>query len=279
MSKSSSLASGYNNIGLIYSKLGRYELANEYFFKSIDICLKLNGEGNSYLVLANCYLNLGDSYKNTGEVGDILVYTKKAFDIIMELYGAENPNSTRFYHKMGMAHIFSDGDLDKALGYFKKGLELTKRRDPKSSLLSAINNNIGIIYKQKGEYELALSYYQSALEVFTSQNIEKHKGVAIACNNIGALYVLLEDYGKAIQYLARSIQIKTELFGEDYKEIADSYENLGSIQGTKGDYRKAEEYFQKSLDILIKNFGSESVICTRGYNYLAENAKNEKRTE
>ena len=117
-------------------------------------------------------------------------------------------------------------------------------------------NNIGIIYKNQGNYEKALEYYSKSLAI--KEELSDKKGMAVSCNNIGNIYLYQGDYEKSLEYYSKSLAIKKEI--GDKKGIGSSYNNIGVIYDDQGNYEKALEYCSKSLAIK-EEIGDEKGIA------------------
>jgi serine phosphatase RsbU (regulator of sigma subunit)/Tfp pilus assembly protein PilF len=114
----------------------------------------------------------------------------------------------------------------------------------KISLSSALNN-IGLIYKQQGDFPLALEYYNKALEI--RKDIGDTLGISFSYHNIGNIHKNQGDIPLALEYFAKSLKIKEE--AGDKLGIASSYNSIGNVHGDQGDIPLALEYFAKSLKI------------------------------
>ncbi|MDF1549278.1 MAG: tetratricopeptide repeat protein, partial [Bacteroidales bacterium] len=268
------LALSYSNIGVIYSDLGKYNLAKEYYEKALKMRLELFGE--NHLDVAACYTNLGINCMDCGEGGSAILYTQKAFKIIIDNYGNDNPNSSSAYNNMGAAYVYGLGDLDKALKYFVKGLELRKKTNPNNPLLASSYNNIGAVYKDKGDYALAISYYKNSLNVLTPQFGESHEEVASAFNNMGEAYLGLNQGELALDFFKKALGIRIELFGESYPELSNTYLNIGAAYSMLGNLEKEKESYEKGLEICLKNFDDKNISAAILYLNLALNAKDSK---
>lgn len=118
-------------------------------------------------------------------------------------------------------------------------------------------NNLGSIYKLKGDYDKAITYYTESLEI---KKINGNKsGMAASLNNIGIVYNYRGDYAKAIKYYTQSLRIREELGNKS--GIAASLNNIGSFYQVQGDYAKAIEFHTKSLK-LKEEIGDKSGVAT-----------------
>lgn len=117
-------------------------------------------------------------------------------------------------------------------------------------------NNIANVYRNQGNYAKAIEYYMLSLKIH--EEIGYKTGIAISTNNIGILYEFQGNFDKAIEYYTMSLEIDKEL--ENKKGIAASLGNIGNIYADKEEYDKALEYMEQSLE-LKKEIGSKKGIA------------------
>ena len=78
-------------------------------------------------------------------------------------------------------------------------------------------NNIGIVYRNKGDLENALLQHQRALEIRTRVYGQEHPDVATSCNNIGIVYKEKGDLENALLQYQRALEIRTRVFGSEHR--------------------------------------------------------------
>ncbi len=112
-------------------------------------------------------------------------------------------------------------------------------------------NNMGIIYKNLGEYSVALNYHLKALNL--RMIVGDKKLIARSCNNLALVYANQNDLIKALEYQLKGLKIKEEI--NDTREISISYANIGLIYSDQKNHKMALEYFFKALmlDIQFKD--------------------------
>ncbi|MEZ5198280.1 MAG: tetratricopeptide repeat protein [Bacteroidales bacterium] len=73
-------------------------------------------------------------------------------------------------------------------------------------------NNIGEVYRLSGDYEKALNYYRSSVDL----NLELNNQINLAVNydNIGNIFMNQNEYDSAFHYLERSLSISEEINDE-----------------------------------------------------------------
>ena len=135
-------------------------------------------------------------------------------------------------------------DPNATLITIKKVLDLSEKLNYKAGISNACGW-LAYLYEQKGEIDLALTYYQKSLRLM--QELNNQKQVATCYNNIAAIY---KDQGKiaeAISYHYKSLFIKIRV--RDLPGIATSYNNLALIYQQQGRVPLALEFYGKAKNI------------------------------
>ena len=106
-------------------------------------------------------------------------------------------------------------------------------------------SNLGVHYKNKGDYTLSLSCHLKALEIRETQ--KDQKGIATTLSNIGIIYFNQGDYPKALENYFKVLKMDEEM--RDKAGIAIDFGNIGLVYYSQGDYPKALEYYFKALKL------------------------------
>lgn len=144
-----------NNLGLIYRRIDKYELAIESYQQAILLAEKtgltngivyaLNGLGNIHLELGNydeAMLNFRECLRQEQQRNNMLGI-------------AINLNN--------IGHVYrQQGDNERALEYFMLSLEVNQEI-PSQRGIAICYNDIGEIYQLRGDKSKALSYYELSL--------------------------------------------------------------------------------------------------------------------
>jgi tetratricopeptide (TPR) repeat protein len=104
------------------------------------------------------------------------------------------------------------------------------------------HNNLGFLFLRRGELEKAISEFQAALNI-RSTNSETHYslGAALIQNNLGNALARKHVWDEAIDHLQEAVRLRP-----DY---ADAYFNLGSVLFQQGRIDQAITQWQKALAI------------------------------
>lgn len=135
-------------------------------------------------------------------------------------------------------------NLDKAEKYSEEALMLSEKINYKKGIGSA-SNFLGIINKEKGNYQQAIEYYFKALHIAEGLNFVN--GIKSCYSNIGLLYLALNNYEDALKYLNKSLIINEKI--KDDVGIGNAYNNIGAVFNQQGETNKALEYYSKALEI------------------------------
>jgi len=135
-------------------------------------------------------------------------------------------------------YYFEIDSLDKAINgdgqYF--GFEYLSENYGHTKTGKLANYYLGLIYKEKGDYDLALEYLMDA-------NVEDDIIGAVALGNMGDIYIDLGDYMEALKYFNKAISHSDNSF------TAPIYLNKAALTYTAlENYGKATDYYQQIVD-------------------------------
>ncbi len=125
--------------------------------------------------------------------------------------------------------LFNDGqkragvsDFQGAIAQWEQALVIFKKYGEKQAI-SAVTNNLGIIYMQLGDYPKSITYYEQALAI--AREIGDKKGEGADYGNLGNAYLQMGDYRKAINNYEQALSLASQVGDKSGKEI----DTLGSI--------------------------------------------------
>lgn len=136
--------------------------------------------------------------------------------------------------------------------------------------IALIQNNIANVYSSLGNFNLALDYMLKSLRYWENQN-DKEK-IGITSNNLALIYLEQKNYTKALSYFFRSLEI-LESFNNEPR-VASTCNNLGITFKDLKDYSKSQFYYEKALNIYQKledDYGIARVLHNKGVSYQYTN--------
>jgi two-component system NarL family sensor kinase len=116
--------------------------------------------------------------------------------------GSDNPYAriTLLKH-IGSSFVF-ETNYPEGIRYYNEALEIAKKLDYKLEIAN-INNNMGVIFNEIGNYKLSYMHLIEALNFFDQASVPEKK--AAAYNNIGIVFQNLKNYTKALDYFNKAL--------------------------------------------------------------------------
>ncbi len=264
-----SVGMSYFNIALIHYRKEEYKKALSYIEKSLTIRKRLYGE--NHIRISDCHNLIARILRQQGEYDQAIHYLEKRFPILISNYGKEHEIIISTLNDLAVAYK-NKGYYDLALTFYRKALKIGGiiEKQKLNVNFSYIYNNIGIVFKYKGEYEKSLNHLKKG----TIENLkfygEKHPRLGIGYNNIGNLYMHIGDYDESLKYYTKSLSLRKKILKEDHSDIADSYNDIGNLFLVKKEYEKALFYLKKALKIRESIFGQFHPDVADSYEGLGE---------
>ncbi|MGI9543011.1 MAG: tetratricopeptide repeat protein, partial [Cyclobacteriaceae bacterium] len=160
-------------------------------------------------------------------------------------------------------------DSDSAIYYYKRGVDYgLKHLEPDHPLVGDLYNKLGIEYKYKREFELALLFYEKALHLRKNRFGEKHPKVSAVYNNLGLLNKTIDRLPEAEQYLLKSLVIDRQALGPEHPFVAQTLNNLSLVYRSNGSFEKAISALNQAIEIKRKALGINHNSTGSSYNNL-----------
>lgn len=163
------------------------------------------------------------------------------------------------YNNLGTA-FDGIGQEDSSYHYFDRALVLGVELEDEYAL-SVVKNNFGLYYLFRGNYQLALKYFQES--VGNLEDPGYYLDLMVTYNNIGVIHEEQGNIEKAITYYQKAGE---EALQYEDKEFA--YLSFGYIEQLRKDYDKAIAFYENALEISRAN--KEELSVGEGLYYLGE---------
>ncbi|MBL4625582.1 MAG: tetratricopeptide repeat protein [Flavobacteriales bacterium] len=137
-----------------------------------------------------------------------------------------------------------------------KSLSAIEIRTYKKALATALNN-IGLIFKYRGNSHVALSYFHRSLAMREEIDDKIHLGTSLL--NLGSIYNDQGNISKALEYLHRSLKIQEELGNK--VGIGNSLGWIGKVYDNQKEIPLALEFYHSSLAVR-REIGDKKGIAT-----------------
>ena len=166
-------------------------------------------------------------------------------------YGYSDTNSSVTYNNLGLAYLAIE-NFDLASKNIELAIKtLQNKKRGKLLLLAKYRENLGIIANQMGDYTLASKYFNEALNLKKTGNIDTIN-LAGSYTNLASLYINYSNYDSALIALNRAEILYNSCKKSDFTDVDAVYNMKGNIFSVKYDYEKALAYYNKTLLLLKK---------------------------
>ena len=157
-------------------------------------------------------------------------------------------------------------------GLLKSNFQLTVREK------LAINNNLGILFKNLGQYDMALIHYDAAESIFLNNRFEDNSLLVSIYGNKVNIYSIKGDFKKALEYTEKAIRdVQKNSSNTLFKQQSTSslYLNAGIIYDQQNEFNQALSAYNRSISIKNKYnlSGKENVYLNLAKAY-GKNGKN-----
>ena len=181
----------------------------EYAKKALQLCQEkgdVKGEIDAYGQLGAIYYDaiwVGREEEYVEKAQDVF---KKAKDLSVEFYGEMHPAVMHCYEGYSLNNA---GDLDEGMTYARKALEIGRAIfGDEHPLTGRPYHYIGVLYREKGEWENALLNFQKACRNWLPAYGLYHGDMVSSYNNQGKALMNLGRYEEALECYDKCLEIQ-----------------------------------------------------------------------
>jgi len=231
----------YQNIGVSFLIYGDYKKALQNFDSSEKILLKINSEKKEIKeTLAKTFGSKGVVYSQQNNYAAALENDFQALKIYEE--NKNNLQTSKLYNNIGVIYKSID-DQEKALEYFLKANQTSRKINPETFAASA--SNIGLIYLFQNKLEQAKKYFDESLKSY--QGNENPRGLGELYNSYSQYYIRKNQKKEAKNSLQKA---EEEFLSVDDKfGLSDTYMFLAQIYFDEKELEKSLQFSNKSLEL------------------------------
>ncbi len=233
-------------IARTYIADGKMYKAQGILTDALNLALK-SGNAN---ITTEIYIALIDLFDRLGEVKISDKYIKEG-----RKYADKSEESEKFnFYNIVAIHSFNTGKIGLAENYWKKCLEIGEKINDKN-LLSIAYNNVGEVYRLRGDYQKALEFYKRAYEV--GKEIKNYEGMAVNLLNMGMIEKIRKNFESGEKYLMESL----ELYKKHKNKIraAAAHREFAMLLADEGKYDNGIKHAEEGLKI-VENLGNTQRI-------------------
>jgi hypothetical protein len=212
--------------------------------------------GDNNLIAYLCFV-YGLSMEARGELSLSTYYYLRA-DEICDIY-KEKPHYLRYYYATVGENLYRTSEYEKCIFYTKKELANYKDTSWETSYYRIrYENTIGQAYKQLGQLDSAMTWYQ--LSMHRAQKLDDPIWIVINAVLIGEVWLLKKDYRQAKTFIQNINKIK---YTDEPKVCAYGLQLLAKMDLIYGAKDSALHHIKQSLQLL--NNSTDNLVQKMDY--------------
>lgn len=227
----------YHWIAWINTKTGNLKEAEEISLENLKVQEQAYGR-EDIRVITSLY-RLGDFYEEVvADYSKALPVYLRRLDLIMKCYPTNL--SMQGWANIDVGHCYSHlGDLDRALEYGQKGLDLVSKEGETVS--------VGDVYWWLGHFtesqsEKAEAYYKKALDIYQKKLGKDSKATATCTKRLAHIYTKRGEYKKAEELLQYALKVSNP-----NSDLSSLYLEWAISLHKQGRFIEAEDLLEKAL--------------------------------
>ncbi len=244
-------------LGNVYSQIGQSERAEPLLLEALKIREnKLGIESEEYGDAAN---NLGFVYDHLDQPNKSIEMFEKGLKARIAAFGEDHPDVAASYNNLSAVYQYQN--LDTAIVLIKKAIEIIGLNEQFNLDSYALyKNNLGSMYKDLGEFNLAEKLYLEALHGFKEVYSETHRWYSSPLLNLAILKINQGDLKNAGKYI---IESEVNLL----RIIQDQFPSMNEEE-KKIFWNSMKYHFELLHPIIIEQGISETAICGTAYDNI-----------
>jgi len=224
------------------------------------LSLSLQKYGEIHTSTWDAYKQLGKLYADLSYVDEGLEYLKKSLIIAKRLAETSKAELVLTYRDLGLIY-HRLGRYAESIETLTMAVELAE----KGKIPVPLSSALGRVYRDKGNLQKALEYFQKALK----EERNKETQVAQIYTELAQVYIQLGKTSEAFSYATKSLDIYMKhLKKKENLDIAYTYQTLAQCYASLKEYEKAEVFGKRALDLRIKIQGPVSHFVAKSYKVL-----------
>ncbi|CAF3925960.1 unnamed protein product, partial [Rotaria sp. Silwood2] len=139
------------------------------------------------------------------------------------------------------------GEFNQAEEIYAPQLDSTDEKNWRKH--AHLNNQLGYIYSQKGDYKAALSCYEKTLKTELDFLPPDDSSLGVTYNNIASVQNSMGNYSLALSSYKKALEIEEKSLPPDHPTLATTCSNIGLAHKTLADFVNALSFYQRALEI------------------------------
>ncbi len=228
----------------------RFEIANESYDMSIPLWDSIITASKKYPEMSSITTQ---AYNNRGFIYDINGESDKAVDSYessMEIAIEQNDLLGECLALHNISACYQQiGEYEKALSYSFQCLKIAEKNQFDDYIAAAYNTH-AVCYHYMGLPDLAIDYYNRAVDGNLKLGKQGEYDIAVCYTNIGSVFYDLDQVDEALDYYRKSLKISESLNHYDgLNQSLTNKNNIAMILATQGKNEDAIKMFLRNAEV------------------------------
>ncbi|MGE0076336.1 MAG: tetratricopeptide repeat protein [Bacteroidales bacterium] len=260
-------------LGNIYQKQGNYKNAIYHYNSILEILNNTSNQRtkNKDRTKISCYIQIGQSEKNLGELDKSLVSFKEATKLALE--SKDTLSYANTMRELALSFYLLQ-QMDSAYKNFNISYNTSKAISDTIGMIQSIQG-IGDVLFEEGNINQAINYYTQQLNISEAQKDIPNSVTSLV--KISRCQYALGDYPTSSRFLNRALNLANDKNLTESK--ADVYRYLALIYETQGRYKDALDFYKMWIDLRDSIFNEETGQKLAKLQILYDITQKEKENE
>ena len=231
-----------------------FNRAGEFYRNSAET----SGKEEDWEKVASCLNQIGwDHMVYFGEFAQARAKLLEAETVALEHLSKDNRQNIRQRHNFAVLNYYENRldealELNQSLLALRQSLPGDRRRE-----IAATHNNLGLVYRARGELTKANVHYQRSLNLKKDALGEDHLDLASSYLNLGQIYLLLGEYKAGVTSLGKAHMLRTKHMQPGHPSIGASGFTYGKALLDQGKAEEASAHIEQAIRIQKAAYGEQ----------------------
>ena len=247
------------------------EMGNYVYAKSMNDAVMAYFKGTKgekdreYLI---CLNNDARISQGQGDYANALNTFQKLLEIHASIISMDTADYVTTLNNTAEAYRLT-GNYKDAMLLLDKGITLASITHNDELGLANMYSNLGLCYKNVGDYKLAEEVNDKAIAIYQKLKLENSPDYSTTLNNQAELYRNLGRYKQALDLLKQVLFIREQSIGTKHQNYANALNNLALLFFDMGLYDEAEPKLLEAKTIYKETLGENHPFYANCLNSLA----------
>lgn len=251
------------HMGLLMSRLGKYEESDRYLTESLTLCRAVHGShGREF---ADIQANRADLFQVKGEYPQSEALYREAIEIYKALVDEDPITYSKAINSLGIL-LDQQGRYKEANDLHMQSLEIQEKYlGEKHPDIGVSLINLATSIQRQGRVDEAIEYLHRARSILKESLKDDHAMYATATHNLASIFLDRGKVEESIKLFEEALEIRRQAFGENHPRVASVLGNLGKAHQMNKNMEKAEACFEKALAISLETLGERHRTTANQY--------------